>query len=181
MRIAPGIIGAGLMVVAIALSSGTVTAKTYIELTPNSGPTGSSVQVVGFGFATGDVRIALAPLDIVGSGFVDELPEESMVTLADTVAIRGVVEDDVVLPGASDFAWGKQVDILVIQEDPPTSHARFFVAKASFDVTALRELPRAGVGPAGDGMGGTIWPIAFLAAGGALLASAGLRIRSSAA
>ena len=169
---------AALMVVATVFSSGGVTAKTYIELTPDLGPTGSTVQVSGFGFADGDVRIALAHLDTVESGFVDELPEEHLVTLVAAVAVRGVVEDAVVLPGASDFAWGKQVDILVIQEDPPTSNASFFVAKATFDVTRLKELPKAGVGSASDGSEKSFWPVVSLALGGALLSWAGLRLRA---
>ena len=170
---------AALMIVATFPSSGGVTAKTYIELTPDSGPTASTVQVAGFGFADGDVRIALAHLDTVESGFVDELPEEHMVTLADAAAVRGVVEAAVVLPGASDFAWGKQVDIVVIQEDPPTSDARFFVAKATFDVTRLRELPKAGFGPAGADSDSNAWPVAVLALSGALLSWAGLRLRAA--
>ncbi len=182
MRIVLSVLIAVLMVVATAPSSGTVAAKTYITLTPDSGPTGSTVQVAGFNFAEGDLRIALAPLDIVESGFTNELPEESIVTLAHMASLRD--EDqrmDVTLPYASGFTWGKQVDILVIQEDPPSSHLKFFVAKARFDVTALRELPRAGIGPAGEGPGRSVWPIALLAAAGALLMSVGLRLRASAA
>ena len=180
MRIVLGVLIAVLMVVATAPSSGTVAAKTYITLTPDSGPTGSTVQVAGFGFADGDVRIALVHLDSVESGFVDELPEEHLVTLADAVAVvSGEIEGAVILPGASDFAWGKQVDILVIQEDPPTSDTRFFVAKATFDLTRLRELPSAGTGPAGEGSGRSVWPIAALALAGALLALAGLRLQAT--
>lgn len=180
MRIVLSVLIAVVVIGATALATGGVTAKTYITLTPNSGPTGSKVQVAGFGFADGDVRIALAHLDNVGSGFVDELSDESMVTLAHMETVNGEVEQvDVTLPGASDFTWGKQVDILVIQEDPPTSDARFFIAKATFNLTGLRELPSAGVGPATGGPDNSIWPIVALAAGGSLLALAGLRLRSA--
>ena len=179
MRFAVSVLMFVLLAVAALLSVGGVTAKTYITLTPNSGPTGSTLQVAGFGFADGDVRIALAQLDSVESGFVDELPEESMLTLTLLATVKGEVERvDVTLPGASDFAWGKQVDILVIQEDPPTSDARFFVAKATFNLTGFRELPSAGVGPAGGHPENTFWPIAALATAGALLSLAGFRLRS---
>lgn len=103
-------------------------------------------------------------------------------TLAGTVAVvSGEVEGAVILPGASDFTWGKQVDILVIQEDSPTSDSRFFVAKATFDLTRLRELPSAGIGPPNEGTDSSFWSIALLTAAGALLALAGLRLRASAA
>ncbi len=180
MRIVLSVLIAVLIAVAMAPSPGTVAAKTYIQLRPASGPTGSMLQVEGFGFATGDVRIALAPLDEVESGFVDELPEEHLVTLGYMAGGMGADERTAVsLPGASAFTWGKQVDILAIQEDPPTSHLKFFVAKATFDVTRLRELPRAGVGPPGEGSGISVWPIALLAAAGALLALAGLRLQAT--
>ena len=103
MRFVLSVLIAVVVAGATALSTSGVTAKTYITLTPNHGSTGSTVQVAGFGFAEGDVRIALAQLDSVESGFVDELPEESMVTLARMEAVRGELERvDVTLPSASD-------------------------------------------------------------------------------
>ena len=152
-------------------------AKTYIQLSPDSGPTASSVQVSGFGFASGEVRIALAPLYAEPtSGFLDSLPENEMVTLA-TVAVRnGGFERTVTLPGSQGFAWGKQVEILVIQADPPTSSAGFFVASATFSITALADLPAAGGGAsAGDSTLG--WLAVALLSSGLLAGCVGLGLR----
>ena len=152
-------------------------AKTYIQLSPDSGPTASSVQVSGFGFAAGEVRIALAPLFAEPtSGFLDLLPESQMVTLATVAARNGGFERTVTLPGSQGFTWGKQVQILAVQADPPTSSARFFVASATFSLTALADLPAAGGGAsAGDSTLG--WLVVALMSGGLLAGCVGLGLR----
>ena len=101
LRIVLGVLIAVLMAGAMAPASGTVTAKTYITLTPDSGPTGSTVQVAGFGFADGDVRIALVHLETVESGFVDELPEEHL---------SGSGDDAKDLTGTDDKRKGEAID-----------------------------------------------------------------------
>ncbi len=174
MRIAYGAVLATVVALVAGAAPGHVVAKTYIELTPDFGPTGSIVEVAGFGFASGEIRIALAPLDAVEAGFHDALPDREMVALADAVAVSGDVRATVVLPGAQAFPWGKQVVILAIQEDPTTSGSKFFVAKATFTVTALRDLPASGHGPGGGDSGLGNWLAPALALGGALIAWTGL-------
>ena len=174
MRAVLTLLLATLVAIVVIAPAGQSDAKTFIELSPDSGPTASSVQVSGFGFADGEVRIAVTPLGALPPGaFFESLPEADIATLATVAARGGGLEHMVTLPGARDFPWGKQVDILAIQQDPPTSDAEFFVARATFTVTALRDLPAAGSAPPVNG-NYPGWLLAALASAGVLSLAAGL-------
>ena len=176
MRIVVGVLILVLLAVAALLSAGNVTAKTYITVTPDSGPRGALVDVAGYGFARGSVTIALAPSGGVTTGFVDELPEGKLLSLARARVVRGQFLARVIHQKA---LWLSDpiVDVVAIQEDPPTAKARFCVTSVPFHVAPLRDLPSAGVGAGKGHPASLIWPIAALATGGALLALAALRLR----
>lgn len=177
MRTLVSILIAALGLLASVSIASELSAKTVVQITPTSGPPGSVLEVEGFGFPGGDVRIALGPSEAAGSGFMDILPEEDLVTLEVVPAVRGTVEPTAVtLPGAHDFPWRDQVDILAIVENPPTSNLKYYVASTTFNVIPAA-LADAGSGPIDRESGDVVWLMASLVAFGAVLTLAGLRLR----
>jgi hypothetical protein len=135
-------------------------AKTIIEISPASGPPGSQVEVHGLGFADGEVQVGVIvlgslqpPVDERPSMFAEELPD--VLVLAMPVAERGEFTATITMPAleAIQQRFGKEVEIVAVQEDPPTSSERYFVARAlfSFSSGGCCGLPAAGAGVASSG------------------------------
>ena len=164
-----------LSVIALAvLVAGSATpahAKTYIYVTPNSGPAGSTIHIEGFNFSSGEVRIAIAPVVMDRETVHQELPA-GLITLATTRAVAGGFEIEVALPRDTDPKLAGRVEVLAIAEDWRPWTAKYFVTGALFDITTAPDLPVAGAGTAQQGQLRQV--VSLLGLGGALLSGAGL-------
>ncbi len=136
-----------IVIVSLFGAAGEAEAKTFVTISPQSGPPGSTVLVRGENFGNGEVRIELAaPLSPPGGrGFVDEgeaLP--AMLRLTSVTSANGEFETSVTLPSADELeqlisADGPQVDILAVQPLQP-GHSRspgFFITGQTFTFTDI--------------------------------------------
>ncbi|MCH8025699.1 MAG: hypothetical protein IH866_02785 [Chloroflexi bacterium] len=138
------------LIVIVSLVSGAreAQAKTFVTISPQAGPPGSTVLVSGENFGNGEVRIEVAPArslpEATGGGmFADEGDALSAtLRLASVTSAHGVFETSVTLPAVDELeqqfgADGRQVDILAIQPLQP-GHSRspgFFITGQTFTFT----------------------------------------------
>jgi hypothetical protein len=146
-----------LLFVALAALPSGVGAKTFVTLNPDSGPSGSVIQVTGENFANGDVQLAVAAAGSLldrdrGDGFIDDeqaLPDR--IDLKTVTTVDGSFSTGVVLPSWERIQQvagidAQRLEIVAFQPLPP-SHSNapgLFVIGETFTITPA--LPTAGGG-----------------------------------
>ncbi len=170
-----------IVIVSLLGTAGEADAKTFVTISPQSGPPGSTVLVRGENFGDGEVRIELAPArslpEATGGGtFADDgdaLP--AMLRLTSVTSVRGSFEANVTLPSVDELeqlisADGLQVDILAIQPLQP-GHSResgFFITGQTFTFTDLD------LSSSATNSGGSFVSTAILISAGVIAAAAAL-------